>query len=166
MNNLPGLPRTQRNAISARANERFQATPVAGVDFSNMKTGNLYILTLRYTHGFTPSVLLQQDVFTMFGGGYAQDHVLVSVAKIVRKVSADILEVELEKPVNMSHKCGPTVESDRFALHRDGHVMFFSDDEAENWSSYQPRWEHTRFPVLPVVVCGCDIVPDHVGARG
>ncbi len=163
MDLLPGLPRDQRNAIAARAYERFGDMPIESRDpivFSRMIVGNLCVLTFRYTNGFIPPNPQQRDVFTALGGGYAQSHVLVSVVRVMHKLSLDEMEVELEQPVCMSYKNGPTVASTRFVLHSDGHVKYFPDsstNETRDWSSFQPRWEHTRYPVLPVVVSGCDV---------
>lgn len=163
MDMFPGLPRDQRNAIVARAYERFGDMPFESRDqiqFSNLITGNLYVLTFRYTNGFVPPNPQQRDIMTAMGGGYAQDHILVSVVKIVKRLSASEVEIELEQPVNMSFRNGPTVLSDRFALHQDGHVKYFpadDSDETRDWNSRLPRWEHTRFPVLPVIVSGCDV---------
>jgi hypothetical protein len=185
MNLLPGLPRNQRNAIFARAYQRFGDMPIEGssrtgdsIEFDRMLVGNLYVLTFRYTNGFVPvNNTQQQDVMAALSGGYAQDHVLVSVAKVVRKLSwGDELEVELEQPVCMSYKNGPTVGSSRFALHRDGHVKYFKRDddpaslETADWNHHQPQWTHTRYPVLPVVVSGCDhldlLLPPVAAAAG
>ena len=87
---------------------------------------------------------------------YAQEHILVSVVKIVRKLPQDMLEIQLETPTMMSHRNGTTAYSDKFVIHKDGHVMYFNEGENEprNWSSYIPKWEYTRYPVLPVVVEG------------
>lgn len=160
MDILPGLPRTQRNAIVARAFKRFGDMPVENRDteFSHMIEGNLYVLTFRFTRGFVPENPQRRDVMTAFGGGYAQEHILVSVVKIVRKRSDDTKEIQLEAQTNMSYRNGTTALSDRFVLHKDGHVMYFNEGESEplDWSSYQPKWEFTRYPVLPMVVEGVD----------
>ena len=170
MDILPGLPRNQRNAIVARAYERFRDMPVetSDIEFSHMIEGNLYVLTFRYTKGFIPAKPLQQrDISVAMGGGYAQDHILVSVVKIVKKRSNDLKEIQLEKPTNMSHGNGPTVNSDRFVLHRDGHVMFLdSDNTPHDWNHHQPKWEFTRYPVLPVVVEGVEEAPAFNHAEG
>ena len=78
--------------------------------------------------------------------------------KIVRKRSDDTKEIQLETQTNMSYRNGTTALSDRFVLHKDGHVMYFNEGESEplDWSSYQPKWEFTRYPVLPMVVEGVD----------
>ena len=161
MDILPGLPRTQRNAIVARAYERFNDMPDErhNLGFDEIVAGNLHVITFRYKSGYVPLNPQRRDVSAMLGGGYAQDHVLVSVVKTVKRLGSDEMEVQLETPVCMSHKNGPTVPSDRFSLHRDGHVKFFPNesDTTRDWSCYQPHWEHTRYPVLPVVVMGCDL---------
>jgi hypothetical protein len=158
MDIFPGIHRTQRNAIFARAYERFKDMPVNSrdVEFGGIQEGNLHVLTFRFWNGFVPRNPLKWDIMTSLGGGYAQEHILVSVVKILRRRSADMLEIQLEKPALMSHCNGPTAYSDRFVIHKDGHVMYINEggNEPRNWSSYIPRWEHTRFPVLPVVVEG------------
>ncbi len=163
MDILPGLPRNQRNAIVARAYERFRDMPVdnPNTEFRDIFEGNLYVLTFRYTNGFTPRGPLQQrDISAMLGGGYAQQHILVSVVKVVKKHSEDLKEIQLEKPAIMSYRNGPTVPSDRFVLHRDGHVMFLDNDNApQDWHHNKPTWEFTRYPVLPVVVEGVEDTP-------
>ena len=69
----------------------------------------------------------------------------------------DEVEVELETQVCLSHGCGPTDLSNRYVLHRDGEVKYFRANGAiVSWSTSKPRWEFTRFPVLPVVVLGMD----------
>jgi hypothetical protein len=163
MDILPGLPRDQRNVIVARAYERFRDMPVDdhNTEFRDLIEGNLYVLTFRYTNGFTPSGPLQQrDISAMLGGGYAQEHILVSVVKVVKKRSEDLKEIQLEKPAIMSYRNGPTVPSDRFVLHRDGHVMFLDNDNApQDWNHHKPSWEFTHFPVLPVVIEGLEEAP-------
>ena len=160
MDLFPGIARTQRNAIVARAYARFNDMPILNreIDFSRMFLGNLHILTFRYRNGFYPANPQQGDFITMMGGGYAQHNVLVSVVKITRKISDDVLEVQLESPALLSYRNGPIIESDRYALDRDGHVMFFSGGAMDptEWSDPMPSWEFTKFPVLPVIVSGCD----------
>jgi hypothetical protein len=126
--------------------------------FSRMLVGNLHTLTFHYKNGFSPLNPQRGDIMRMMGGSYAQEHVLVSVAKIIREISADVLEVQLESPAFFSYRSGPTVTSDRYALHRDGHVMCFANGASQptEWGSNKPRWEFTKFPVLPVIVSGCD----------
>ena len=184
MDLLPGLPRNQRNAIFARAYQRFGDMPIESssrswgndpIEFDRMLVGNLYVLTFRYTNGFSvqSSPQHQRDTMAALSGGYAQDHVLVSVVKVVR-LFGDELEVELEQPVCMSYKNGPTVGSSRFALHRDGHVKYFTRDDSlktADWNHHQPQWAHTVYPVLPVVVTsGCDhldlLLPPVAAAAG
>jgi hypothetical protein len=161
MDLFPGIARTQRNAVVARAMARFNDQPIQlrDIDFSRMFVGNVHILTFRYKNGFYPSNPQQRDIMVMMGGGYAQQHVLVSVVKITRQISTDVIEVQLEAPEYFSFRNGPTIQSDRYALHRDGHVMFFSGSASEptEWGNHLPSWEFTEFPVLPVVVSGCDI---------
>ena len=159
MDIFPGLPRTQRNAIVARAYKRFGDMPVEDrkVEFRHILEGNLHILTFRFYNGFVPSNPLKRDIMSSLGGGYAQDRVLVSVVKIVRRISADELEVELEKPVFMSFGNGPTVSSDRYVIHSDGHVKFLNvENKPCDWNHHQPKWEHVHYPVLPVVVEGLE----------
>jgi hypothetical protein len=158
MDIFPGLPRTQRNAIVARGYKRFGDMPWEDrdIEFSRILVGNLHVLTFRFWNGFVPSKPLHRDMMTALGGGYAQEHILVSVVKIVRKLPQDMLEIQLETPTMMSHRNGTTAYSDKFVIHKDGHVMYFNEGENEprNWSSYIPKWEYTRYPVLPVVVEG------------
>ena len=158
---LPGLPRDQRNAIAARAYERFRDMPIVDIplfDFDQMEVGNLYVITFQYTGRLFPPVSLGEEaLLAYFAGGFPQDRVLVSVVKIVCKLTCDEVEVELEQPVCMSCRDGPMLESDRFALHRNGHVRYFiSGKTTKDWvSSMKPQWQYTMFPVLPVVVSGC-----------
>ena len=159
MDIFPGLPGTQRNAIVARAYKRFGDMPVEDrdVEFRRILEGNLHVHTFRFKNGFVPSNPLKRDITSAMGGGYAQDHVLVSVVKIVRWISADELEVELEKPTCMSFRNGPTVSSDRYVIHSDGHVKFLNvENKPCDWNHHQPKWEHVRYPVLPVVVEGLE----------
>ena len=159
MDIFPGLPRTQRNAIVARAYKRFGDMPVENreVEFKHILEGNLHILTFRFTNGFVPSNPLRRDITSAMGGGYAQDHVLVSVVKIVRRISADEREIELEKPTIMSFRNGPTVPSDRYVIHSDGHVKFLDlENKPRDWNHHQPKWEHVHHPVLPVIVEGLE----------
>ena len=158
MDILPGLPRTQRNEVIVRGFQRFRDMPVEDRDvtFDGIIVGNLHVLTFRYTRGFTPRNPRGRDISAMLGGGYHQSHIRVSVVRITSKISPDELEVELEQPVVMSHRNGPTVESDRYALHRDGYVKYFPGlgNESKDWSSYIPLWEHTKYPILPVITHG------------
>jgi hypothetical protein len=144
---------------------------LAATDFgSALLVGGVYAITLRYTGGYVPPKPRDHDiVVATFKGGHAQEHVHVTPALVTRRISINQVEVLIDDLVRLSYGSGPMGALDRYILHRDGCVRYwksklhsdnldsdvdYATDEVCEWLSCIPRWEFTRFPVLPSVVHG------------
>ena len=120
--------------------------------FKDIKTGTVLAITFRYTD---PYFLTADDLVVSGGLGYERENTCVSIARVDSNTEVEIA-VKLERAVCMSFGNGPTVASDSYVLHKDGTVKYFDPDSgmAVSWAHHIPRWEQTRFPVVPAVVSG------------
>ena len=145
-----------------------------GTEFSrSLLVGGVYGLTLHYMGKYVPPFPKDHDIsMHTFMGGHAQPHVLVTPAMVTRRLSINQVEVLLDTRVSLSYGGnGPRSELDRYILHKDGSVRFwqsktthrnaeldidYDTDVVSEWydECTRPRWEYTRFPVLPSVVYG------------
>ena len=143
-----------------------------GTEFSrSLLVGGVYGLTLRYMGTYVPPSPQEHDIsMQIFMGGHGQPHVLVTPAMVTRRLSThDAVEVLLDTRVSLSYGDGPRSELDRYILHQDGRMLFwqsklkhanaeldidYNTDVVCEWHNEctRPRWEYTRFPVLPSVV--------------
>ena len=153
--------------------EKPTANEQDGTEFSrSLLVGGVYGLTLHYTGKYVPPSPQEHDFSVCtFMGGHAQPHVLVTPAMVTRRLSINQVEVLLDTRVSLSYGNGPRSELDRYILHKDGSVRFwqsktthanaerdidYDTDVVSEWCDEctRPRWEYTRFPVLPSVVHG------------
>ena len=144
-----------------------------GTEFSrSLLVGGVYGLTLHYMGKYVPPSPQDHDIsMHIFMGGHAQPPVLVTPAMVTRRLSINQVEVLLDTRVSLSYGNGPCSELDRYILHKDGSVRFwqsktthsnaefdidYDTDVVSEWCDNftRPRWEYTRFPVLPSVVYG------------
>jgi hypothetical protein len=142
-----------------------------GTEFSrSLLVGGAYALTLHYMGTYVPPAPQEHDIaMHTFFGGHAQPHVLVTPAMVTRRLSIHQVEVLLDTRVSLSYGDGPRSELDRYILHQDGRMLFwqsklkhanaeldidYNTDVVCEWHNEctRPRWEYTRFPVLPSVV--------------
>ena len=153
--------------------EKPTANEQDGTEFSrSLLVGGVYGLTLHYMGKYVPPLPQEHDISVCtFMGGHPQPHVLVTPAMVTRRLSINQVEVLLDTRVSLSYGNGPRSELDRYILHKDGSVRFwqsktthanaerdidYDTDVVCEWSNEctRPRWEYTRFPVLPSVVHG------------
>jgi hypothetical protein len=178
----PGLICSQQMALNERARQRFGwvalmdgalLEPPSVEDWSNMEfsqsflVGGVYNITLRYTGCYVPPHPERHDVEQcVFKGGHPQEHVHVTPAIVAARISINQVEVVIDTDVRLSCGNGPGSKLDRYILHRDGTVRYwqsklnalndvdYDNDVVNEWTSNVPRWEFTKFPVLPSVVHG------------
>lgn len=69
-------------------------------------------------------------------------------ARVVKKVSVNQVEVELNSPLELIYDDGLTRSSTRFIFHRDSSVRYMDRGEVTEWSeAIRPHWGiHTIFP--------------------
>jgi hypothetical protein len=144
-------------------------------DFScSFLVGGVYALTLKYFNGYqVPEAEEKEHDISqnMSRGGHAQQHQLVTAAVVTRRISLNQVEVFMDTLVVLGYGSGPRTATNRYILHKDGCMRYwesknthanamaeidYDNDTVSEWSNpeMRPRWEFTRFPVLPVVVHG------------
>ena len=68
------------------------------------------------------------------------------------------LVVELDTPICISHRNGPTVPSSTYRFCDDGKIHYRHNKLWKDWTSFEPKWELVqRFPLLPVKFSGFDV---------
>ena len=142
-----------------------------GSEFSrSLLVGGVYAITLYYTGTYVPFQPKDHDLSAFTNaGGHPQPNVLVTPAIVTRRISLHMVEVFLDTAVLLSYGNGPRSELYRYILHRDGSVRYwksklthanaqldidYDNDVPCEWTHHCPRWEYTRFPVLPSVTRG------------
>jgi hypothetical protein len=150
----PSLPTRQLRALDARAWRRFRQHLSCFEEFAEFKPGYACPILLRYFNGHTPAAPTLKDMGHAIGGGYAQEHVTLTVGRVVRQVTPDQIEVELEAPLCLSYGNGPRNTASRFLLCRDGTVRYQDASDWKEWSHHVPRWEPALLPQLEVVCSG------------
>jgi len=153
----PALPDRQKQALNARALAAFGVDITFAQDFRALKKDTVFPVLLRYTQGFTPRNPTFNDIRRSLGGGYAQEHMHLALARVVNnKEDYPIVEVQFESPMFMSYKNGITTPSTNFLLYEDGTIQYFSNGWKE-WNHHVPTWEFVQFPALKVVYTGFDL---------
>ena len=153
----PALPCRQKQALNTRAVQRFGVNATFVETFEELKMGVVFPVILKYTNGYMPPNPTLRDIGRGIGGGYAQAHVTLTLAKIVSEIADNKAVVELEKPTFLSFGNGPRETRDRFLFCKDGTVQYEYQGAWKEWSQHIPLWEFVAFPALEVVCSGFDL---------
>lgn len=156
----PGLADRQKLALDAKAMVRFGVNITFVENFEALKEGTVFPVIMKYTRGFVPPNPTLRDAGVSLGGGYGQEVVEFTLARVSSESSVEEegtqVEVQFEKPMFMSFTNGTIEFASNFILCNDGTVRYFYKGW-KKWSSFVPKWEFIRhFPVLPVVSKGFD----------
>ncbi len=153
----PAFPDRQKQALSAMAVARFGVDVTFVEGFQSLTKGVVFPVILKYTNGYTPPNPSRKDVGISLGGGYAQKHVSLALAMVVKEAVDCKIEVEFDTPKFMSYRNGVTVPRSNFLLCEDGTVQYSQNDEWKEWTSFVPKWKFAAFPLVKVVCTGFDL---------
>lgn len=156
---MDGLPFTQRSLLTARAQGRFGKEPTTWmpIEFDEIEADMVLPVTFRHHGKYIPPNPTHGDILKAMGGGYTQEMITVSLVQ-VDEVKDGYAVITTEKPIFLSHRNGITLSSTGFALCKDGTVMYYlpddDDEEPKKWSSFIPRWEIARLPIVQPALFG------------
>jgi hypothetical protein len=151
----PSLADRQQAALNARAQRRFGVDATFTDAFPTLKKDMVVPIVLRYTNGYTPPNPSWRDMKQKIAGGYQQQCVELTLARITD--SGRQVEVELERSVCMSYQNGSRELTNFYALHKDGTIKYLDDDGCfREWIHHVPRWEFANLPMVAPMCVGVD----------
>ena len=152
----PSLVDRQQAALNARAQRRFGVDATFTDAFPTLKKDMVVPIVLRYTNGYTPQNPSMRDVRQAVGGGYPQQYVELTLAKLTADMYGHLIEAEFERPTLLSYRNGSTERTDYYALCKDGTVRYFNDGWRE-WTHHVPRWEFADLPLVQPMCVGFEL---------
>ena len=156
MRKEPGLAGRQEAALSARAMLRFGVSATFPTAFTDIKKGMVFPVLVKYTNSYTPPNPTYRDIGCYISGGYAQNHIALTLVKATSDYWQDKVEAEFENPMYLSYRNGLNDAASHFMLCNDGTVQYFNKSW-KPWTNHIPRWEFAKLPALEVVCSGFDL---------
>jgi hypothetical protein len=155
----PALADRQKAALNARAQSRFGVDATFTDAFPTLKKDMVVPIVLRYTTGFTPPNPSWRDVKQQIAGGYPQQCVELTLAKVTDDFhSGRQVEVEFERSVCMSYQNGSRELTNFYALHNDGTIKYLDHEGYFRELIYHvPRWEFANLSMVAPICIGVDL---------
>ena len=155
----PALADRQQAALNARAQSRFGVDATFTDAFPTLKKDMVVPIVLRYTNGYTPPNPSWRDVKQKIAGGYPQQCVELTLAKVTDDFhSGRQVEVEFERSLCMSYQNGSRELTNFYALHKDGTIKYLDDDGCfREWIHHVPQWEFATLPMVAPMCVGVDL---------
>lgn len=150
---MASLLDAQRSRLTARSQARFEQDPTWTYCFNTIRPDTVIPLVFRHYAGYLPPNPTEADIMRRLGGGYEQECLTATLGLVLAR-DDECVVVLLETPLMLSHRCGPTLADETFALYEGGMVNYFLDDGPRPWSHHAPRWEPMRLPLVPPMMRG------------
>ena len=164
---MDAFPERQQRVLNSRSMARF-GKEITKEEGGLLQVGKVFPVVIRSFQSFTPQNATPLDCRRMISGGYPQRHVHLTLALVIREEADGQFEVELESPLCLSYRDGPTTPSASYLFCKDGRIQHRDDDRAagggvswKDWRSgaFEPEWSIVGMAggLLPDVFSGFDL---------